>query len=38
MNPFNWTASEWGLPLAVLLIVGVREWIRQARGRRGERR
>jgi hypothetical protein len=38
MNLLNWTASEWGVPLAVLLVVGVREWIRQARGRRGERR
>jgi hypothetical protein len=38
MNPLNWTTSEWGLSLAVVLVVGVREWIKQARGRRGERR
>jgi hypothetical protein len=38
MNLFNWTASEWGLSLAVFVVVGLREWIKQARGRRGERR
>jgi hypothetical protein len=38
MNPLHWTAAEWGVSLAVLCIVGVREWIKQVRSRRGERR
>jgi hypothetical protein len=38
MNPLNWTAAEWGVSLAVLSVVGVREWIKQLRHRQRTRR
>lgn len=38
MNPLNWTVGEWGVSLAVLSIVGVREWIKQLRQKQKTRR